>query len=384
MLNHIVSIDEGARPVGLSTALVPLSPSLESDQVDPELRERISRAAAASGSVPPMLFPGAAALILPVSLPVKSARQRVAALPFAVEEHLAEPVEQVALGLGPCLGGDTWLCVAVNRDKLRQLTSGQDTAGPVMPDTLAVPMPDDPKAWSVWCGADTIHIRTADGAGFATSRNAFADVWRAFGAPRIDLLRGLLPPGLSTAREIDDVPEVDPAVFQLDLRGEGTLGLPSWRSAMARFACIVLMVTGLGHVALTRADAVTLDRLAQERTVLLQDRLDAMGLAVDASAAPQLIRSRIAALSSNATRDEFLPRLLNTLAAMPDDPSVTFRDLRYDAASDTLTILLQASDLAALQAVESALLSAGLTATGGAATRQASGAEMQIVIVGAT
>ncbi|MEM9552517.1 MAG: type II secretion system protein GspL, partial [Pseudomonadota bacterium] len=195
---------------------------------EPTLRGRLTRAAAASGGLPPFVFPGAAALILPVSLPVKTARQRRAALPFAVEPYLAEPVEQAALALGPQLASGDWLCVAANRDRLRDMTAGTHAPGPVLPDTLAVPLPNRADAWAVWCGPQSTHLRMADGTGMATTPDHFPDLWRVFGAPPIELKYGAPPPGTATTHEPEALPALDPALLQIDLRGDDGRGQAHW------------------------------------------------------------------------------------------------------------------------------------------------------------
>ena len=68
------------------------------------------------------------------------------------------------------------------------------------------------------------------------------------------------------------------------------------------------------------------------------------------------------------------------MAALPPASDAQLRDVRFDAGTGALTILVDSGDLEALQSVETALRRAGLPATGGAATQQETGAEMQIVI----
>ncbi|MEO0865538.1 MAG: hypothetical protein AAFY39_13325, partial [Pseudomonadota bacterium] len=80
------------------------------------------------------------------------------------------------------------------------------------------------------------------------------------------------------------------------------------------------------------------------------------------------------------TTDPFLSLLATTGTALAGQGSISFRDLRFDAGAGTLTVLVSAPDLAALQQAEDALRTGGMEVTGGAASTGASGAEMQLIL----
>ena len=379
MLKQSVSMSDGGRERTPSKALVPLPPTSQGQRTDPGLLERVERAAAASGVSPPILLPGAAALVLPVSLPLKTDRQRRAALPFAVEPYLAEPLDQVTLALGPQLAEQTWLCVAVNSTRLDALTGTMPAEGVCFPDTLAVPLPTRTGAWSLWCGCDTVHVRLADGTGLAMDRDAFADAWRAFGAPPAEVVHGTPPPGVAA----DRVPltPVDPEIFSTDLRpGRASTGLRRFRD-IARFAAGVALVAGLAQVALLRADVSFLATNVADRTASVQRQLDARGIETDATDAAWRVEAAISdAAGADTPQDPFLAQLARSLSALPSGSSVTLRDLRFDAATGALTVMLTAAGLQDLQSAETALSDAGISVTSGAASRSEAGAEMQLII----
>lgn len=376
-------MDLESREAVRSTALIPLRSPSQGLRADPDLQERVSRAAAASGLPPPTLLPGVAALILPVSLPLRTDRQRRAALPFAVEPFLAEPLDQVCVVLGPQVSDRTWICVAVNHGLLGALTQDVPETCPVFPDTLAVPLPSRPDVWALWCGREVVHIRLADGTGLAVARDAFADAWRAFGAPMVEILHGTLPPGVRGVRAA--LTPVDPAIFGTNLNGNHPSGWFSRFRGLTRFAAGVALAAGLAHTALLHADAALLADVVTQRTEAVQSQLDARGIALAATAPPPRIEAAIVASGGDAIQqDTFLAQLAQMLSALPTESAVTVRDLRFDAASGSLAVLLAAAGLQDLQTAESALLNAGISVTSGAATRSDAGAEVQLVIGGNT
>ncbi|MGV6848180.1 MAG: hypothetical protein ACWA5A_07360 [Marinibacterium sp.] len=318
-------------------------------------------------------------MIWPVSLPLKTDRQRRAALAFAAEPALSEPVAQMALALGPQMPGGDWLCVAMRRSDVAALCDPEAT-GAVLPDSLAVPLPALPNGWAVWCGRSAVHVRRADGAALAVMPDQFAATWRAFGTPPIELMFGQLPPGIVAAQVAGDLPGLDPAWLRTNLADAGS-GNSAWRSLM-RFAAAVTLVSGVAHGGLLVADARALDRIAGERTEQVQGRLDRIAPGLDAGAPGRLIRAELATrMGADGGVDGFLPLLAQALAALPEGP-VDVRDLRYDHGSRGLTILMQAGDLDTLQRADAALRAAGMNVRSGAATLGQSGAEMQIFVTG--
>ena len=367
-----------------SRALAPLASQPDHWRVDPELQQRLHQIAADTGAPLPSVMPGALTRILPVALPLRHARQRRATLPFAVEDQLCQPLDRVHLALGPQLASGDWLCVAVDRAVLDDWPGASD-AGPLLPDTLAVPVPVRAEAWAVRCGTEAVHLRTADGGGCVCRPDAFAELWRLFGAPPLELYHGTLPPGISGPHDVLQPPPVEPGTLAVDLRPDDSGG--TWRRVgpLARFTLGAALVTGMALSALLWADARALNRVWQDRTGLLQTRLDGLGIDLDAQAPARLILAQLAQLAERGQSrvpEPFLTRLVDTVRALPRDPSLGFRDMRYDAAAQALTIQIEAGSLEALQSVETALRQAGLPARAGAATRQAAGADMQIVIAG--
>ena len=90
-----------------------------------------------------------------------------------------------------------------------------------------------------------------------------------------------------------------------------------------------------------------------------------------------------AALASRqpATAGSFLPFLAQTFGAIaPLTGDVQIKDLRFIQAQNTLTLTVEAPDLAALQTAETALIEAGLQVDTGAATTDNGAAEAQMTL----
>ena len=379
MLKQYVSIDGESCKKPSPTAFLPMQVGSQGLRADPDLQERVDRAAATLGIFPPILLPGAAALVLPVSLPLKRDRQRRAALPFAVEPHLGEPIDQVTVALGPQVSDQNWVCVAVNTARLAALSEGSPNSGVCFPDTLAVPLPAHSGAWAIWCGRDTLHIRRADGTGLALARDTFCDAWRAFGSPPLEILHGTPPPGVKGQHVAPAA--IDPEIFKTDLHVGKSRGGLHRLQGLARFAASVAIMAGLAHVALLRVDAAFLESSVSDRTEGLQQQLESHGIPLPANGPAHRIEAAILdAASVGAVQDPFLAQLALSLDALPQGGTVTLRDLRFYAATGSLTVLLTAAGLQDLQSAESALTDAGLTVTSGAATRSDAGAEMQLII----
>lgn len=380
MLKQCVSVSDADRPDAVSTALSPLPSRDGIWVVDHDLKARLMRAAAASGLPSPVVVPGAAVLLLALDLPLKSRRKRQLAARYAAEPFLTEDLEDMHVTVGPSMQDTTRLCAAANGRDLDRWASSAEVTGVALPDLCAVPMPADPKAWSLWCSLDAIYLRTADGAGCVFAIEAFANIWRAYDRPPLELWFGVPPPGLEIARRHDTLPDVPASVFELDMRRHGASQFAKWRSRLG-FAVGVSVMAGVAHAAMIVADASALDQTAAKRRADLIDHAARRGASLDVDAALPTLSTDLANQAFQGGRtDPFLDLLARTGSALAGSADVAFRDLQYDAGTGTMTVLLTAPDLAAVQRAESALRASGMTVTGGAASATASGAEMQVLL----
>lgn len=382
MLNQYVSMDDGSCPPGRSTALVAPCPDPEPLACDPILAGYLERLAAASGCPSPHVLPAAAVHLLSVPLPLKTARQRRAALPFAAEPVLGASLEETQLALGPEMTEGHYLCAAVDRGLVEDTLETSTAPGPVLADYLAVPPPFDTDAWSLWCGEAFAYLRFADGGGIALRTDVLADLWRAQGRPELHLWHGTPPVGLKIARRIEDTPVLDPALLKMDLRpASHRLHHHEWRR-LGRFALIAGGATCIAQLGLVQLDAMALAKVAGARAATVETRLADRGIDSWQITQPtDVIMARLTrTLPPQQSADPFLSLLSATTAGLASGASLTFRDLRYDDATGALSVLITASDLGALQEAEMKLQAKGLTVTSGAATRTDGRAEMEIIV----
>ena len=138
-------------------------------------------------------LPGELALLLRVPLPLASHRQRQAAVAYAVEDLIAEPLEAVHVALGPELGPGEYLVAVVGRAEMEVWAPQAKKAGQrLVPDVLALPIPPE-GSWSVREIAGRVLVRRPDGTGFVTRIDSFEAFWRIGSAPQIVLYGGNLP-----------------------------------------------------------------------------------------------------------------------------------------------------------------------------------------------
>jgi general secretion pathway protein L len=326
--------------------------------------------------------PGEAVLLLAVAMPDMSPAQRRAAVAFAVEDRIAAPLDAVQVILGPELplmdAGRRWLVAVIARDLAAALPTSKKTRH--LPDTLALPVPS-PGQWAVWAEQARVLVRTADGAGFATTHAALPAYHLAAGRPSIVLYGGALDATFAVLQQspLPTRPDLmlDRFTLATDRETAGGFALPRiWRQMAA-----VLVVAALGHAGLLAADTWALSHIRATSETDLRDRLGQMGVVVgsDTDAAVTAALAQV----DGAGGPQFLPVMNRIFAALaPRTGEVTLRDLRYDTAPDRVTLMLEAPDLATLQAVETALNDAGFAVAAGAATTGDGLAEQQLTLQG--
>ncbi|WP_076071567.1 type II secretion system protein GspL [Sphingomonas montana] len=336
------------------------------------------RTGARTGAV--VLVPTEQVLLTIVDLPLAARRQRLAALPFAIEDRIAEPIESVHAALGIATGPGRYLAGVVARATMAGWVARVEAAGlghaVLIPDALALPLPPE-GAWSVARTADRVVVRTPDGGGFAVPTARFAGIWTMAGRPDCILYGEALPDGIAGVAAVDGVADAVPATV-LDLRQGVFARVRRGTSALWRRAAIVAGCGLLAHGAIAAADTIALQRIAADRkadTAAIVERI-APGTSTSgdlAEVAGDLLPS------GNATPGAtFVPMMGRISQAM--GAGVTLRSLAYDAGAGTIVLDVSAPDLAAVQGVEARMRAAGLVVSGGGGTAAAGGAEGQITV----
>jgi general secretion pathway protein L len=312
-------------------------------------------------------------LLLAQALPAMTAGQRRAAIAFAVEDRVAQPLDSVHILLGPALsaaaGQGDWLVAVIGRDVLAACPRLPGSR--LVPDALLLPVPAAGQ-WSVWVseranGDLRVLVRTPDGAGFATTQSALPYFHLAAGRPALMLHGGTLEPQFTVVGTAALPAVLDPALRRFDLQQarqlQHALTLPRNLQRMA-----ALLAFGvLGHTAILATDAWALDRARTMVVDRLRGTLAVMG--PTAAGDVDIAIATLLATTPGSQSPQFLPMLSQATAALaPLAGTVTMADLRYDGGVGQLTLTLQAPDIATLQQAETGLRNAGFALTAGAAT----------------
>lgn len=323
-----------------------------------------------------VLVPTEAVLLLAVDLPLASASARRAALPFAVEDRIAAPLDAVHVVLGHALGPQTYLAAVVDHDVMAAWTATLAQAGlghaRMVPDALALP-PPPAGSWNVMGDADRLVARTDAGTGFAASRAGFAAVWAAGGSLPCTVF-GDLALDLPMATVADAPPDLARLGSPpLDLRA-GPYAAPSRGvPRVLRRAAAVVGFGLLAHTVVLAADTHALDRQAAARRAateaLLATTLPGTPLSAD-----------LDRLLPGGGHGRLLPLLARVATALEPVGGLTWTKLGWSAADNSLTMGVEASDIGGLQRAQTALTAAGLAPVSGAVTAGQGRADGDLIV----
>ena len=132
-------------------------------------------AEAAAGLRAILVVPADGVLLAETRVPGGGSVQRAqTAAKYALEEQLADDVEDLHFALGARRDGDLWPVAVIDRDSMLRLGDACAAAGlrasAVVPETLALPLfdPDEPPGtvWTALVDGDTALVRLGDHAGF--------------------------------------------------------------------------------------------------------------------------------------------------------------------------------------------------------------------------
>lgn len=320
---------------------------------------------AAWTGTPLVLVPTEDILILAADLPIANRTQRLAALPFAVEDQVSEPIEVLHAALGAELAPGRYLAAVVRHDRMAHWCALIDAAGlqqaAVLPDALSLPAPRT-GCWAVAADGDRLLVRRPDGIAFALPASAFGEVWEAADRPRLLSYGEALPDqysaeptGLGWAG-----PSAGAGTVPLDLRqgryARASNG-PPWLQRLLKVAVIGL----LAHAAIYAVDTVALVRSADAR----QAEAAALVAAAGGPTGGDLAATAEAMLPGGDGHSGLMPAFGGAARALqPVGQTISLQSLGYERASG-LTMEIEASDLASLQRAEAALREAGLRPVGG-------------------
>ncbi len=320
-----------------------------------------------------VLVPTENVLILVVDLPLPTRAKRIAALPFAVEDRVAEPIEELHIALGAEVAPGRFLVGIVRHDIMRRWTlrliEAELDRAMLVPDAIGLPVPGD-ESWSIDIAGDRAMVRRPDASGFALPVAHLEPAWRAAGSPSCIAYGDAPPPALDAAAAAIEAEPLAARLMvpALDLR-QGAYARP-YRTAhpLWRRIAIIAAVGAVAHGAIAAADTIALSNIANEREA--EARALVAGVAPGVTVGDDL-SGAVADLvpGATATPGTFVPLMGRVSRALQSTGSpVSVRAIAFDAGSGTLLIDVEAADIAALQRVSGAISGAGLPVEAGAAS----------------
>lgn len=308
-----------------------------------------------------MLVPSEQVRLLAVDLPLASPAKRRAALPFAIEDQIAGPLESVHIALGAEIGAKRYLVGVVSHDAMARWVDLADRAGlahaALVPDALALPRPPE-GGWGVELTGNRALVRAGDGTGFALPAAMLGSAWQAAGKPPVTAYGAPLPEEMMTSQGTVERPRL--TVPALDLRQ----GIYARRPASSTFWRRLGWVVALGaaaHIVIAAADTLMLRAIA--------DRRAAETRALVATAAPgttigtDLVGevTELLPVATGAQPDAFVPLVSRLSGALsPLAGSLIVRAMTFQA--NTLTIDIEGGDGLAAR-IDAALKAARVAAT---------------------
>lgn len=311
-----------------------------------------------------MLVPSESVALLSVVLPLASRGRRIAALPFAVEDKIADPIEAVHLALGAQIGPQTYLVAVVRHAEMAAWVEAAEAAGighaAIVPDALALPVPGAGE-WCVRADAGRVVVRSGDGTGFALPMALVAAAWERAGRPFVWSVDGAPVGDLPSARwagggDIGDwlaAPAVDLRQGVYARRGGARGG---WGRRLAWIAAAGIVA----HIGIAAADAVMLRVIAERRAADV--RAAVAQAAPGANLSGDLEASVVAMLPvAGPPPGRFVPLVNATSRALaPLSSAVTARAMRFEGNALILDIDPGPPDLT--QRIRDAFAAAGVAA----------------------
>lgn len=305
-----------------------------------------------------ILVPTERVRLLAIDLPLPNRARRLAALPFAIEDQVAEPIESLHLALGartdPAGAPNRYLVGVVRAETMAEwvaLAEANRLGGaPMVPDVLLLPRPVE--GWAVDVRDGRALVLAADGTGFAMPAALLGAAWEAAGRPRIhnigEPLGESLPAASTTPDLRDDAARADVAAAELDLR-QGAFAARRERGSTAwRRLGWILGIGAAAHILIAGGDALMLRVIADRRAAETRALVSVAAPGTDLSGDLKATVTDLLPAGASRAPDRFVPLLARVSSALgPLAGSVVVRSVRYEGSVLTLDCAPGAPDLAA-------------------------------------
>lgn len=347
-----------------------------------------------------LIVPGMDVVALQAALPARSEAQARAAAPYAVEEQLASRLDGLHIALGPRLGGDARLILAMDKALLAAwrdaLAAVRLAVRHIVPDYAVWPAQGSGGARLIAIDGRLV-VALADGGGFAVeagwAHHALAPLLRDAGVARL-MIHGAMPDwaGAALPAELERAAAPDTETGAGALAGalartvaqtggapvnllQGAFGrAPAWQPMLrhVRAAAALALCLMLGLAALSLLDAWRDNRAADQRLAQAEALFRSAFPAVKTVVNPRAqMRAQLKQLGG-AQQGTFLHLAAALTTALAEVDAVRLDALRYDAERGGLSASLRYTSFGDAEAVRAAIARQGaLLEEGGA--RQSGG-----------
>lgn len=320
------------------------------------------------------------ALVLPmevvsacaVQLPTQKARWLRQALPYAVEELLAEDVEQLHLALGESLADGRHLLLAVRRDLLKgwlaQLTAQGISVSAIYVDADLLPR----DGLQVLLHGERGLLGGADELRLAFAASDWSNLAGACSAEPQLIVEAKPWPLLAAGQtEAINLAQGEFAVQKTAVNGQ------AWRAllGLAGLWLVLQMSFDLAQSWYLQREG---DAYAAQSRALYQELFPADTRIVNLKAQ---FAEHLNAAASNG-QGAFFGLLEQAVAALSEAPQLSVQQLDYNGDGGELALQLRADDFASLEQLRQRLLQAGLQVQLGSASREEQGVSARMVIGG--
>ena len=314
-----------------------------------------------------ILVPSESVRLLAVDLPLSSGRKRREALPFAIEDQIADSPDAVHLALGEEVSAKRYLVGVVAHDRMAAWVEQAQAAGlghaAMVPDALTVPVPPE-GSWAIEVTGERALVRSADATGFALPLAMLETAWERAGRPATIRYGAPLPDAMAGDEAPGDIAALlsPPA---LDLRqGDYARRVSASGNHFGRRLAWIVGIGALAHAGIATADTILLQSIANQRAA--EVRALTAQMAPGATLGDDLTGEVADMIPSPGSDDRFMPMLTRISSALaPVAPAIAMRSITYQADAMVMDMDTLAPD--ALPRIRAALSDAAIDArvTGG-------------------
>ena len=289
-----------------------------------------------------ILVPTESVLLLAVDLPLSSRAKRLEALPFAIEDRIADPIDAVHLAIGAEIAPKRYLVGVVRHDLMAAWAEAADTAGlghaAIVPDALALPRPVE-GAWSVDLAGNRAVVRAGDGSGFALNAAMLRPAWEAAGQPPAVAYGAPLPAEMMLEGAVLE-PEAlarrlaGPA---LDLR-QGAYARRRGASNTLRRIGWIVALGAAAHTGIALADTVMLRVIADRRAEDTQKLVATMAPGVPITGDLAATAANLLPAGGGGAPQVFMPLLNRVSTALAPLGPITAQAMAFQGNTLTLDL----------------------------------------------